>query len=443
MVIAGQHFIAHRAYISSLFKAITNEQSIDNLEQAISDCLSKEIPAIMQSIVIHDAAAKSFKNILRDMLENGLPPNDMRRDIVQALLSRPLGDMTMPERSQQSKLVNLLEEMENEDYLSHPKVLFGSTRSFVTAVLDAHSTLGPTGRKIHAVANNFASTNKCECFLTFGAEGCDAWTSFGAPALGYQVSHAVEVSFLPGQMKDDDDNSVAFDLATLDITSAGKSLGDIAESLSNRRDLIRVTVYSSVTEGTAGIPFDSRLSLLLRNDQLTFVVFRALVSTEQEEFFALSSSSLVFEKCEFMSKGDALFGNTIDPKNVTHTGKMRVRFNDCKPSLEFLSEACMNGWIESLGLETLTFGTSDVAFFQKLFQAECKKDSNFHLEAMGDDIMLTLGSKKLRGEKIRQELMIGKEPVSALFPLTTCINTLFQHLNLFLIHFLSDSSPNH
>jgi len=74
----------------------------------------------------------------------------------------------------------------------------------------------------------------------------------------------------------------------------------------------------------------------------------------------------------------------------------------------------MNGWVESLGFETLMlFGTSDVEFFQKLFHAECKKDSNFHLETLGDDIMLTFGSKKLLGEKIRVELMITNEAVSA------------------------------
>ncbi len=429
MVIAGQSFIACHDYISSLFKAITNgKPSIKNLEQAISDCLLKDIRAIMQYFAIHEGAAKSFTNILRDMLENGLhpkelendhSPNNMRKDIVQALLSRSLGDMTMPERSQQSKLVNLLEGVENEDYLCHPEVLLGSTRSFVTAMLDTYSTLGPTDRKIHAVANDAASLNKCECFLTFGAEGCDSWTSLGAPALGYQVSHAVEVSF-PNQDDDDDDDGVAFDLATLDITSAGKTLGDIAESLSNRKDIVCVTVYSSVTEGTAVIPFDNRLRSLLRNDQLTFVTFGALVSTEQAEFFALSCSRLVFEKCEFMSKGEALFGSTFDPKNVMQTRKMRIRFKECKPSLEFLSEACMNGWIESLGLESINFGTCDLAFFQKLFEAEHKEGSTFQLETMGEDIMLTLGSKKVRGEKIRNELMIRNEAVSSLLILA-CI----------------------
>ena len=109
--------------------------------------------------------------------------------------------------------------------------------------------------------------------------------------MGYQVSHAIQVSF-PNQ-DDDDVNGVAFDLATLDITSAGKKLGDIAESLSNHKDIVCVMVYSSVTEGTAVIPFDSRLRSLLHNDQLTFVAFGALVSTEQVEFFALSCSRSV------------------------------------------------------------------------------------------------------------------------------------------------------
>ena len=92
--------------------------------------------------------------------------------------------------------------------------------------------------------------------------------------------------------------------------------------MANRKDLVHVTVYSSVTEGTACIPFDSRLSWLLRNDQLTFVAFRALVTTEQEEFFSLSCSSLVFDNCKFMSAGEALFGSTIDPNNLTQTRKM-------------------------------------------------------------------------------------------------------------------------
>ena len=107
----------------------------------------------MQYFEVHEGAAKSFMHILRDMLENGLhpeelennhSPNYMRKDIVQALLSRSFGDMTMTEQSQQTKLVNLLEGIENDDYLCHPAVLLGSTCSLGTAMLDAYSTLGPT-----------------------------------------------------------------------------------------------------------------------------------------------------------------------------------------------------------------------------------------------------------------------------------------------------------
>lgn len=97
----------------------------------------------------------------------------MRKDIVQALFSPSfLDNMTLSERIQQSKLVNLLIEMKNGEYLYHPEVLLGSTSSFVTAVLNARSTLDSMdSRQIHAVIpTDDANSNTCECFLTFGAE---------------------------------------------------------------------------------------------------------------------------------------------------------------------------------------------------------------------------------------------------------------------------------
>lgn len=146
-----------------------NGQSINNLEQVITNCLVKDIPAIMQTLAIHEGAANFFMKSLQAISKRNHLPGDlntkMMMDIVQALFAWSLGNMTTPECCQQSCLVNLLQAIEDHgDYVHHPKILFGSTHSFDTAVLDA---LSPSGqmemdRMIHAVASDFANENKCE-----------------------------------------------------------------------------------------------------------------------------------------------------------------------------------------------------------------------------------------------------------------------------------------
>lgn len=68
--------------VSSKPSQMDNGQSINDIEQAIADCLPKDIQAIKLTFAIHDGAAKSSMKILRDMFKNGLPPDDMKMDIV-------------------------------------------------------------------------------------------------------------------------------------------------------------------------------------------------------------------------------------------------------------------------------------------------------------------------------------------------------------------------
>ena len=417
VMIAGQPFTTSKDFISRLFAAITGKgASIENLKKAISECLSKDTPIsyVAQSLSITDVRAKILIPIFKmtkifdddpSRPQNVLILEEMMKDILHALFSRyspvdsrsenkmKIDDMTM---KQQEKLVDLLGELvkdDQDDYVCHPRVLFGSTRSFVTAVFDDAMLDEPLiedsgGEILVVVGNNGEPVG----FLSAGKDATCTWIVDAAPALGYQSTHTVEVDFAASK-------SVEFDVNTLDILGAAELLGDITASLSQRNDVSHVVVSSSVSEHTEHVPFHRiHLGLLLQNEKLTFEAKHVHLSMQDEKIFALSCSRLVFEDCAFLSDGNALLGYMFDKTRVKQTRKMRVSFIKCTPSLEILSKACTDGWIESLELDKLNFGTGGVAFFQELYQA--KAEHKIATITLGDELKLSLGSgHRLSGGK--------------------------------------------
>lgn len=294
----------------------------------------------------------------------------------------------------------------SEGNYSYPVAVFGVVRAYIQAIMsDAPINYG---------SMIFVTTDR-KCFISCTENSKDDenqqdtrdWETTVAPALGHGKSHDITV-----ELNDENETFFVFNVATCEVYHAGEALGDIYRALVEHPNVKKITTGSSAPYATA-IPFSvSSLKILLKNTNLTFMVQKAQITSEQQLCFASSLSRLVFESCAFEENGAYLLGLGFErgrPKP-----QIRIEFVESMPPLENLVEAVNEGWFKYIGLRKLDFVLSDIDFLQQLHDAS-KDGENFELKLL-EDITLFL-YKRGSGEYYQRsnicKLLSGDHVVSA------------------------------